>query len=237
MGVYCKGGEFYIDFYVKGRRKREKIGPSKTLAIKVLRKRKVEIAENKFLDIDRVEKIKFEDFFETFLKLNNKATAIRWREAYRTISKPILKYFGNKYLHEITSLLIHEYIAERSRQHTPQKKVINSSTVKREITCLGAILSKAVLWGKLQSNPMKLVEKPKEENSRWQYLEPEEAQKLVDACNPSIRPVVLVALNTGMRKGEILNLKWDNVDLIEAFHRFISFQRDLRTSTLRSRAL
>jgi hypothetical protein len=62
MGVMLKNGSWWIDYYVQGRRKREKIGPSKSLAESVLRKRQVEIAENKFLDIKKEEKLKFEDF-------------------------------------------------------------------------------------------------------------------------------------------------------------------------------
>ena len=53
MSIYLKESNWYIDYYANGRRKREMIGPSKKLAQEVLRKRKVEIAENKFLDIKR----------------------------------------------------------------------------------------------------------------------------------------------------------------------------------------
>jgi hypothetical protein len=50
MGVFKKQDVYWIDYYVNGRRKRERIGPDKRLAETVHRKRKVEIAEGKFLD-------------------------------------------------------------------------------------------------------------------------------------------------------------------------------------------
>jgi hypothetical protein len=54
MGVYLRHGNYCIDYTLpNGRRKRETIGPDKKLAENVLRKRKLEIAENKFLDIRR----------------------------------------------------------------------------------------------------------------------------------------------------------------------------------------
>ena len=62
MAIYKKKKDYYIDYYANGRRIREKIGSSKTLAENVLRKRKVEVAEGKHLDIRKQQKIKFEDF-------------------------------------------------------------------------------------------------------------------------------------------------------------------------------
>jgi hypothetical protein len=50
MAVFLKQNVFWIDYYINGKRKRERIGPDKKLAEPVLKKRKVEIAEGKFLD-------------------------------------------------------------------------------------------------------------------------------------------------------------------------------------------
>ena len=50
MAVFKKQGVYWVDYYVNGQRKRERIGPDKRLAETVLKKRKVEIAEEKFLD-------------------------------------------------------------------------------------------------------------------------------------------------------------------------------------------
>jgi hypothetical protein len=50
MGVFKKQGVYWIDYYVNGHRKRERIGADKRLAETVLRKRKVEVAEGKYLD-------------------------------------------------------------------------------------------------------------------------------------------------------------------------------------------
>lgn len=56
-----------------------------------------------------------------------------------------------------------------------------------------------------------------ENNRRLRYLSIEESQRLVDSCDNHLRPIVITALNTGMRKDEILGLKWDNVDLKAGF--------------------
>jgi hypothetical protein len=54
MAVFKKRGVYWIDYYVQGRRKRERIGPDKRLAETVLKKRQVAIAERKYLDKRRV---------------------------------------------------------------------------------------------------------------------------------------------------------------------------------------
>lgn len=68
MGVRKKGGSWFIDYRVEGRRKREKIGPSKRLADAVLAKRRTEIAEGRFLDRKKTPKIRFEDFASEYLE-------------------------------------------------------------------------------------------------------------------------------------------------------------------------
>ena len=57
-----------------------------------------------------------------------------------------------------------------------------------------------------------------ENNKRLKLLSTEAWQQLIDACRPHLRPIVVTALNTGMRKGEILHLKWEeNIDLKHGF--------------------
>jgi integrase len=77
------------------------------------------------------------------------------------------------------------------------------------------MLNLARKWGYLDRVPD--VEQPKRPEGRQRYLEEEEITRLLDACrrsrNPYLTAIVTVALNTGMRKGEILGLAWESVDL------------------------
>lgn len=68
MGVFKKQGVYWIDNYVNGHRKRERIGPDKRLAETVLRKRKVEIAEGRFLDKKRPVTTTFDELADADLR-------------------------------------------------------------------------------------------------------------------------------------------------------------------------
>ena len=81
-------------------------------------------------------------------------------------------------------------------------------------------LSVAVKWHKLKANPCTGIDKLREPTGRTRYLELPEIRKLLEACPPAPHPlkvIVLMALCTGMRRGEILGLKWDYVKMSEGF--------------------
>ncbi len=52
----------------------------------------------------------------------------------------------------------------------------------------------------------------KEPSGRLRFLEKEEIVRLLPNCNEYLRPIIVVALNTGMRRGEIFHLKWHDID-------------------------
>ena len=73
--------------------------------------------------------------------------------------------------------------------------------------------SYAVECGTLQTNPVakvKLLNKP---NVRRVTIDEPTFARLHEAADPELRPIILVAYDTGMRKGEILNLRWSQLDL------------------------
>lgn len=218
MGVFEKGGNFWIDYYVQGRRKREKIGPSKSLAQKVLYKRKVEIAEGKFLDVKHEERIPFKDFAQEYLEKYSKPNKRSWASTDVIYIKHFTNFFGTKALNEITPHDIERYKSLRlgsvnatPRLKNPRKK-ISPATINREMSWLRGMFNRAIDWGKVEHNPLKKVKFFKENNHRVRYLEKEDITKLLAQCCSRLRAVVIVAINTGMRKAEIQNLKWGDIN-------------------------
>ncbi len=86
----------------------------------------------------------------------------------------------------------------------------------RLIAVLKRMFTKAYDWEMIDEDILKRVRKVKQlkgEIKRLRYLSEEEAQRLISHCEPYLNPIVITALNTGMRKSEILKLTWDRVDL------------------------
>jgi len=204
MGVFKKGKSWYIDYYVQGRRRREKVGPSKAQARVVLQKRKVEIAEGKFLDVQRHQKLKFEEMGKLFLENYSKPNKRSWRRNEEIVDH-LVDFFKGRYLYEITPLDIEKYKRKRREEVSP-------ATVNRELSGLRNIYNRAIEWGMAEKNPVKGVKFFREDEGRLRFLEKEEIRGLYDACTAYLKPIVALAISTGMRKGEILSLKWPDFD-------------------------
>lgn len=104
--------------------------------------------------------------------------------------------------------------------YTIQGNKINSpATVVRYMAALSVVLSEAVKewkWMQRDQNPMPDVKKPKEPKGRVRFLSDEERDALLAACKVSaatyLYAIVVVAISTGMRYGEIMKVTWDDVD-------------------------
>lgn len=204
--VFLRGKIWYIDTCYKGKRVRRAVGPDKKEAIKVLKKIEAELIENKWLDIKREHKIKFSEVNKEFLEKYSKVNKRSWKRDQLSISH-LDKFFGNKYIYEIKEKDIEEYKKERLLTG------IKHSTLNRELACLKTILNKAKEWGYIEQAPkIKLF---KENNQRVRYLTEEEEEKLLKIAPEPLKSMIIIALNTGMRQGEILNLKWRDIDLNE----------------------
>jgi len=91
------------------------------------------------------------------------------------------------------------------------------ATVNRAFTLLRAMFNKAIAWGHLKASPCKGVKQLLENNTRVRFLTHDELGRLLEAAgrskNPWLRPLIVVAVNTGLRRGELFNLRWSDVDM------------------------
>jgi len=101
--------------------------------------------------------------------------------------------------------------------------------VSQELACLKHMLMKAVDWEMIETNPAKKVSLLTENNERARYVTKKEIEKLYECSADHLKPIILTALFTGMRKNEILKLKWEDID----FEQGIIFVRNSRNNEMR----
>ena len=103
--------------------------------------------------------------------------------------------------------------AKRNGTEIIVKGLRKDASVNREMACLHHLFRKAVEWKMMEKSPFAdgASLKLKENNKRMRFLNEDEIQRLLSTCAPHLKPIVETALLTGMRRGEILSLKWDQI--------------------------
>ena len=121
-------------------------------------------------------------------------------------------------LADVGAPLIVQFRNELHASKTHRGTPMSPSTVVRYLAALSHAYTIAVNdWGWVDDSPLRKVAKPKQPRGRERFLSDDERQRLLDACKSStstfLHTVVVLALSTGMRRGEIMNLRWPQVDL------------------------
>jgi len=111
---------------------------------------------------------------------------------------------GNKVAEQIT-------LADLEKYRSFRKGKVKNSTINREMDNIKRVFSLAFENKRIRYNPCSGLKKLKIENPNKRFLTKEEEEKLLKVASPTMRTIIILALNTGMRVGEILNLKWEHV--------------------------
>ena len=204
---------YYVDYYDQNHKRIiEAVGPRYEEAKKVLEARLGDKAHAKYPDIPWPQKITFETFADEYMEYS-KGNKKAWDRDITSL-KHLEPFFGDKHLDQIGSLDIEKYKQERKKEISRIKKLTSPASINRELALLKNMFNKAIQWKKAKSNPMKGVKLFKESEGRTRFLTVEEIHKLLYSCssNAYLKIIVLMAMNTGMRRSEILKLKWDQID-------------------------
>ncbi len=203
MRVFKRGNIWYIDCSSGGRRIRKRVGTSRKEAERALAVIQGKIYSGTF-DINVYSKtITFRELADAYIK-HAKAHKKSWRRDMTSLRKLLIE-FGDMRLDDITPFHIENYQLKRREEVSP-------ASCNREIQCLKYMLNLGLRWGKNSKNPAREVKLFKERNGRLRFLSEDEIIRLIDSCSDQLRPVVITAVYTGMRRGEILNLKWDDIN-------------------------
>ncbi len=192
-----------------GRICRESTGTSeKKLAKAILDKKRTLVAENRQLDVKKVSTATFYELCEGYWESHGWTLRANGIRNFLDIWK---RGIGNLPVREITSTRI-----ERFLNHRQSSEDWSITTRNRHLTMVKAVFNWGCKRKMCDGNPTDTISRDKraeEEAKRVRYLTTVEIECLLELASDVFRPILLCALHSGMRRGEILNLKWSDVDL------------------------
>jgi integrase len=238
MSVFKRGVKWQYDFWVDGKRYRGSIPEARVKA-------QAERAENKIRDsvyegtygkktISPKLRVFIAETFLPWAKTNKRTWA---HDEFR--SRPLIEAMGSKTMDEISPILIEKYKRDRRASKTYRGTQRAPSTVNRELELLSKIFSLAIDQGLAIQNPCQKVKRLREDNERNRYLSDEEETRLLGVLigrRKSLRPLIVLAIHTGMRRGELLSLRWANVDFARGLIHVMNSHRE-QTKSGHSRSI
>ncbi|MHC4322446.1 MAG: tyrosine-type recombinase/integrase [Planctomycetota bacterium] len=210
-GLYKRGKKYWMAYSVNGQMRFESTGvTTRRDAEYILGCRRKEIKDGNIPEIRQVKNYKFAELAQNYSKWAERQRIFKTKRIW---IKQLVEVFGNLDVKDMDTRTIEQWQSKRLKYNKP-------ATVNRVLACLKHMVNKGVQWEMANEETLKKVRNVKlleENNERLRFLTVEECQTLIDCCSTHLKPIVTVALHTGMRKGEILGLKWEQVDLKHGF--------------------
>jgi len=206
------------------------VGSSKEIATLALRDAEVKAARDEFgFTRNDIAIDKFFDLYLEYSRVNHQQSTVN---RYRAVIDHFRRFVdGNSnvsFMSEINAELIDRYkVFRKDAWVNPNGQPVNSDndvnrhtrkgarahTINFEVGALRTIFNLAIKWDYIKENPTKGVTKLKVNDSKPpRFLSQEECKKFLKACPTNLYPIYFTFLNTGMRKGELENLEWSDVD-------------------------
>lgn len=245
MSLYKRGGVWWYDFQDQGIRIRESTGlTSRAAALRVEALRKAELIQSPTGRETNARSPRFDEFalkeFAAWSENQHREHPSTHARYMRSV-KVLIKYFGSRRLDTISAADAERFKIIRSRErrkHARDGRTVSPAAVNRDLAVLRILVNLAIRWGKAKANPLAGVKLLPENNLRMRVLSWKEEAAYLAAASPTLRDVATLILETGMRPGEVFQIRRRDVDMEMGFLR-VPFGKTLfarRTIPLTRRA-
>ena len=130
-------------------------------------------------------------------------------ETYRFNARVIVRLLGHLHLDEIDRKTLGEFIQTRKRTG------VTDATIRRDLSFLGSVFTAAIRRGWIEISPITAFSKRslKESRPRIRFITRDEFARLHNTASATLKPILVLAVETGMRKEELLSLRLEQIDL------------------------
>jgi site-specific recombinase XerD len=199
-----KNGIYYIQFFDNEEQKIKRVSTSsrnKKEALKFLNN-----FNESFKSISSKQSISLINFKDEYVKFIGQTYSKKYLQSIELSFRQLLKFTNDISLRKISVRLAQEFLSMTFKR-TEKGAELYLRTLK-------AAFNRAVDWGYIQDNPFKKVKLPKSQKSYPIFINESELDIILEHTNKKeLKNLYVVAFNTGMRLGELTNLKWENIDL------------------------
>jgi integrase len=210
MGCFIRkrGNVYWTDFTIRGHRTRVRIGKvTKSYAERFATELRAKILLGHSVTRAKAQSaVPISDLVEKSLEVSSTNNAPRTLEREKLAIRTFVDKTGIEQASDITPLLLEDYKARRLKE-------VSARTVNIEVGAVKTMLNRAVELGLISENPIVKIKKIKGPSRKpVEFLTKEQVSSLLRNSSPTYRPIFYTYLNTGMRREELVNLEWSDID-------------------------
>ena len=218
--MHKRSGIWYTCIRFKGKKIQRSLGTdNKKSAQKIENRIKDQVNDGKYFERLAGHNRTFNDMMDKFMKEHAPKVSGSMQNSYASSLKHLIPFFGEVALLSVTKKKLSKYKVLRKNERA------KPATINREL----AMLSKAFTlvheeWEWINGNdkPFSKISYEKENNERDRWLTEDEEKRLLESSPEWLCEIIVFALNTGLRQGELLSLEWNRVNL---FHKTILIEK------------
>ena len=212
---------YWIEYYIDGQRKRERIGHSKLAAENRFREVQTAKVEGRYIKNVKGVKLTLNELRKWYLSLSEVRNLSTYNTLLSRVAHPVRLIGESKYASSLSLDDIEHYRLSRGQEESRWSKnnKVTAATINKEISAFKSMLNFAVKYGKIESNPIIKAAKLKDDNVRQRIISQNELENLLSFSPVHLKPILKMAYYEPMRKEEIIGLTWDEIDLQSNFIR------------------
>ena len=212
---------YWIEYYIDGQRKRERIGHSKLAAENRFREVQTAKVEGRYIKNVKGVKLTLNELRKWYLSLSEVRNLSTYNTLLSRVAHPVRLIGESKYASSLSLDDIEHYRLSRGKEESRWSKnnKVTAATINKEISAFKSMLNFAVKYGKIESNPIIKAAKLKDDNVRQRIISQNELENLLSFSPVHLKPILKMAYYEPMRKEEIIGLTWDEIDLQSNFIR------------------